>query len=511
MSTNDHPKGPNLALGIALDDIADGDCLVGHVDKEEVLLVRRGGEFFAVDARCTHYHGPLVEGILVAETIRCPWHHACFDLRTGEALRPPALSPIGCWVVHQSDGKVFVMEKRARTKSKPRKMTGKKEPKKIVVVGGGAAGFVAVEMLRREQYHGEIVMVSADSAPPVDRPTLSKDYLAGSAPEDWVPLRTASFYSKNDIELRLNTNVVEISTGVQEITIADGSTLNYDRLLLATGAEPRRLSIPGLDPSHICTLRTLEDCRAIIKWTETARRVVIIGASFIGLEVAAALRLRDLEVHVVAPDKRPMERILGPQMGDFIRSLHEDHGVVFHLDDTVGSVDGRQIKLRSGGSFNADFVVAGIGVQPRTELAERSGLLVDRGVVANAFLESSAPNVFVAGDIARWPDSCSGENIRVEHWVIAQRQGQTAARNMLGHREKFAAIPFFWSQHYDVSVNYVGHALKWDELAIEGDIASKDCLLRFKDRGVTRAVASIFRDVANLEAELAMENGSVVG
>jgi NADPH-dependent 2,4-dienoyl-CoA reductase/sulfur reductase-like enzyme len=366
-------------------------------------------------------------------------------------------------------------------------------------------------MLRREQYDGDIVMLSADSAPPVDRPNLSKDYLAGSVPDDWVPLRPAAFYSKNNVDLRLNTNVADINTSAQEITIADGSSFAYDRLLLATGAEPRRLSIPGSDQPHICTLRTLDDCHTIIKRAETARRVIVIGASFIGLEVAAALRARELEVHVVAPDKRPMERILGPQMGDFIRELHEDHGVKFHLDDTVGLVDGRQIKLRGGDALDADLVIAGIGVQPRTELAERSGLIVDGGVVANEFLESSAPNVFVAGDIARWPDPCSRENIRVEHWVVAQRQGQTAARNMLGYQEKFAAVPFFWSQHYDVSINYVGHAAKWDELVVEGEIASKDCLVRFKDRGVTRAVASIFRDVDSLQAELAMENGSAIG
>jgi nitrite reductase/ring-hydroxylating ferredoxin subunit/thioredoxin reductase len=338
MNEKDHPTGPNLALGVALDDIADGGCIVGHVGKAEVLLVRRDTELFAVDARCTHYHGPLAGGILVGNTVRCPWHHACFDLRTGEALRPPALSPLGCWVVDQSDGKIFVREKRSPTKSRPRERSRNKWPERIVVVGGGAAGFAAVEMLRREQYHGDIVMLSADSAPPVDRPNLSKDYLAGSAPDDWVPLRPAAFYSKNNVDLRLNTNVVDINTSAQAITIADGSSIAYDRLLLATGAEPRKLSIPGSEQPHIRTLRSFADCRAIIERAEAARRVVVIGASFIGLEVAAALRARKVEVHVVAPDKRPMERILGPQMGDFIRALHEDHGVVFHLDDTVSLI-----------------------------------------------------------------------------------------------------------------------------------------------------------------------------
>jgi NADPH-dependent 2,4-dienoyl-CoA reductase/sulfur reductase-like enzyme len=231
----------------------------------------------------------------------------------------------------------------------------------------------------------------------------------------------------------------------------------------------------------------------------------VIGASFIGLEVAASLRARKIEVHVVAPEKRPMERILGPGMGDFVRALHEEHGVVFHLDNAPAAIDGKLVRLRSGSALEADFVVMGVGVRPRIELAEKAGLAVDRGIVANAFLETSAPGIYVAGDIARWPDPHSGQPIRVEHWVVAERQGQAAALNMLGHREAFTAVPFFWSQHYDIPINYVGHAERWDELTVDGDIAAKDCLLRYKVKGRTLAVASIFRDVASLQEEVALE------
>jgi len=499
------PSGPDLAQGIELAELSDGSKLVGHAGDEQVLLMRRGAEVFAVGAHCMHYHAPLVDGLVVDDTVRCPWHHACFNLRTGEALRAPALSPVACWSVEQRDGKIFVREKREGTTTMRRGKVSDQAPKKIVIVGGGAAGFAAAEKLRREQYQGSIVMLSNDDAEPIDRPNLSKDYLAGNASEEWVPLRPGNFYSENGIELRLKANVTSIDARVREVVLANGTSIPYDRLLLATGAEPVRLSIPGADQPHVRTLRTLADCRAIIERAKTARRAVVLGASFIGLEVAAALRARGIEVHVVAPDKTPMERILGPQMGGFVRSLHEEHGVIFHLEDTASVIDGKQVKLKGGGMLEADLVVAGIGVRPRTELAERAGLAVDRGVVVNASLETSVPTILAAGDIARWPDPHSGEIIRVEHWVVAERQGQAAALNMLGRREKFTAVPFFWSQHYDISINYVGHAEKWDELAIEGDIAAKDCLLRFKRNARVLAVASIFRDVESLQAEVTME------
>ena len=503
----DKKPGPDLTKGVPLSSLPDSGSLLGHVGADAVLLVRQGTDVFAVAAECTHYHGPLADGVVDDGVVRCPWHHAFFDIRTGEALHAPALSPLACWKVEQRDGVVFVRAKIEQPKPRPRgKPSG--APSKIVIVGGGAAGFAAAEMLRRQGYQDGIVMLSNDAAPPVDRPNLSKDYLAGSAPEDWLPLRPDDFYKDNHIDLQLKAEVAKIDPREGVVTLADGSTLPYDRLLLATGAEPVRLPIPGANLPHVHVLRSLADCRAIIKAADAARRVVVIGASFIGLEVAASLRARKLDVHVVAPDKRPLERVFGPQMGDFVRKLHEEHGVVFHLEDSSAAITASQVKLKSGAALDADLVIAGVGVRPRLSLAEQAGLILDRGVKVDAYLATSAPNIFAAGDIARWPDPHSGENIRVEHWVLAERQGQIAALNMLGMGQRFTAVPFFWSQHYDIPINYVGHAEKWDDIAIEGDVGAKDCVLRYRLGGKVLAVASIFRDRESLEAEIAMERAA---
>jgi NADPH-dependent 2,4-dienoyl-CoA reductase/sulfur reductase-like enzyme/nitrite reductase/ring-hydroxylating ferredoxin subunit len=497
---------PDLTQGVPADQLSDGGMLAGHVGEEPVLLVRCGDDFYAVGATCSHYGGPLAEGLVVGDTVRCPWHHACFSVKTGEAVQAPAFNPLPCWKVDRRGDKVFVLDKKAP--ARPHRTAGVARtelPARIVIVGGGAAGFAAAEKLRREQYEGSLVIVSGEEAPPVDRPNLSKDYLAGKAPEDWIPLRPDSFYSENGIELRLGVQATGVDVRAREVVLEGGTRLAYDRLLLATGAEPVRLSIPGAELPHVRVLRSLADSRAIIERAAAARRTVVLGASFIGLEVAAALRERNVDVHVVAPSPRPMEHILGPQMGDFVRALHEQHGVVFHLGETPTKIDKKQVALSGGGTLDADLVVAGIGVRPRTALAESAGLALDRGIVVDEYLETSAPGIFAAGDIARWPDPHTGGKIRVEHWVVAGRQGQAAALNMLGCRQKFSAVPFFWSQHYDVPINYVGHAESWDRLTVDGDIAARDCLLRYERNGRALAVASIYRDVENLQAELAME------
>ena len=501
--------GPDFVQGIPLASLADGAMLAGHANGKSVLLARQGDEVFAIGATCSHYGGPLAEGLLVGDTVRCPWHHACFSLRTGEALRAPALKPVARWVVERRGTLVHVTREieadELLVEAKPAALTADAAPKSIVIVGTGAAGNAAAEMLRREGYAGRVTMIGTEESVPYDRPNLSKDYLAGSAPEEWIPLRTPEFYESHDITLVLGTRVIEIDVAGKRVTLDGGATHDFGALLLATGADPIRLPTPAATGSRVLYLRSLSDSRAIVAAATDAHTVVVIGASFIGLEVAASLRARDLTVHVVAPEPRPLERILGPELGDFIRGVHETHGVVFHLGHTVTQIDAKSVTLDNGDVIPADLVVVGVGVHPRLELAQKAGLTVDKGVVVDAFLETSAPGIYAAGDIARFPDAFSGAHLRVEHWVVAERQGQVAARNMLGGRELFDAVPFFWSQHYDQSISYVGHAERWDALEIDGSPAAGDCAVRYMANGKCIAVATVGRDGASLEAERAME------
>jgi apoptosis-inducing factor 3 len=495
-------SGPDLSEGVALSQLAHGKMLLGHARGEAVLLARRGEKIFAVGATCTHYSGPLSEGLLVDATVRCPWHHACFDLRTGAPLRAPALNPIPCYEVTRQRGRVRV-GKRLPELRLPASPNG--APGRIVILGAGAAGHCAAETLRREGYRGQLVMIGAEADLPVDRPNLSKDYLAGSAPEEWLPLRPREFFDEHGIELVLGVRARSVETARKQVVIESGGTYVYDKLLLATGADPVKLDLPGGDLPHVRYLRTLGHSRAIIAAARTTRHAVVIGSSFIGLEVAASLRARNLEVHVVGPDAVPLARVMGPELGAFIRKVHEEHGVTFHLGTRPQAIDEKTVTLDNGERVPAELVVIGVGVRPEVSLAEKAGLAVDRGVLVDEYLQTSAADVFAAGDIARWPDRHSGQRIRVEHWVAAGRQGQTAARNMLGKREKFDAVPFFWSAHYDMGINYVGHASAWDRIEIEGSLDERNAAVRFIAGEKTVALATIYRDQESLQFERQIE------
>jgi NADPH-dependent 2,4-dienoyl-CoA reductase/sulfur reductase-like enzyme len=457
--------------------------------------------------------------MLVDDTVRCPWHHACFSLRTGEALRAPALNPLARYRVERQGERVLVREKLPPLAAAPAMAAAAApaapaggEPASVVIVGAGAAGNAAALRLRREGYGGAITMVGSDEAPPYDRPNLSKDFLAGNAPEEWIPLQPRQHYDEIGVELHLGTRVIAIDPRLRTVTLDGGATLPYGALLLATGAEPIRLPLQGGDLPHVHYLRTLADSRAIIAGAEaltaaagSPRSAVVLGASFIGLEVAAALRARGLAVTVAAPGAVPLERSLGREVGEFVRGLHEEHGVAFRLGAQAAAIDPEAVTLEGGERLAAGLVVVGAGVRPAVTLAERAGLAVDDGVLVDEYLQTSWPGIYAAGDIARWPEARSGERARVEHWVVAERQGQTAAVNILGRRERFDAAPFFWSQHYDVQISFVGRAPHHAEVKVHGSLAGRDATVTYSAGGRVLAVATISRDRQSLAVELAME------
>jgi NADPH-dependent 2,4-dienoyl-CoA reductase/sulfur reductase-like enzyme/nitrite reductase/ring-hydroxylating ferredoxin subunit len=502
-SSGEPLSGPDLGtVGVASNELRDGGMLLGHFAGEPVLLVRKGTALHAMGAKCTHYGGPLAEGVFDGSTVRCPWHHACFRPDTGEAVHAPAIDPVPCYAVEQRDGRLFIKWKISKpvTPGPPDSI-----PSSVIIVGGGAAGFAAAEMLRRQGYQELVTMISSDDDGPYDRPNISKDYLAGKAPEEWIPLRPPDWYQQTKVDLLTSRRVVRLLPDAHSIELDDGRRLEYGALLLATGASPIKLDSPGAQLPHVHYLRSLRDSRAIIKGAAQARRAVVIGASFIGLEVAASLRTRNLDVHVVAPEEIPMHRVLGAELGRFVREVHEQHGVRFHLGQTVTSIAEHSITLKNGTNLDADLVVVGIGVRPNLGLAEQAGLRIDRGVVVDEYLRTSAPDIWAAGDIARWPDRYSGASIRVEHWVVAEQQAQAAARNMLGHNEPYTIAPFFWSAHYDVAINYVGAAQEWDEAKVFGSIGNRDCLVAYRKKGKTLAVASVNRDADSLRIQVAMD------
>jgi NADPH-dependent 2,4-dienoyl-CoA reductase/sulfur reductase-like enzyme/nitrite reductase/ring-hydroxylating ferredoxin subunit len=489
-------EGPDFAAGVAAAMLPDGATIAGHVGEDVVLLSRRGAECFAVSGSCTHYGGPLGHGVVEGDHVHCPWHHACFSLRTGEAKAAPAFDALKRWRVEENAGRIFVREPLTSPLPRPTQQGG---PRRILIIGGGASAFAAAEMLRRRGFDGDLTVVSSDADPPIDRPNLSKDYLAGNAPPDWIPMKPADFYRDNRIGLKLATTFAEIDRQGRQAKTATGEVFGYDALLLATGASPIRLK--GFEHPAVHVLRTLKDADALIGAASRAKKAAIIGAGFIGLETAASRRSRGLEVDVVAPEAVPLLKVLGEEVGRLVQAIHEEHGVRFHLGESAERFDGAKLYLKGGKTIEADLMVMGVGVRPNIELAAKVGLTVSNGVEVDAFLRTSDPAIFAVGDIAAFPDALSGARARVEHWVVATQQGQIAAINMLGGAERYERAPFFWSAHYDQSLRYIGFAPAWDKVEIDGSIAKRDFTARYRQAGKLLAAASLNRDHENLEIE----------
>jgi NADPH-dependent 2,4-dienoyl-CoA reductase/sulfur reductase-like enzyme/nitrite reductase/ring-hydroxylating ferredoxin subunit len=477
-------------MKVRVQDLADGAMIAGKVGEEDVLLARRGDELFAVSAHCTHYHGPLAEGLMVGETVRCPWHHACFDLRTGSAIGAPALRPLKRYDVIREGDVVRVSGGQAILPVQDRQDC--LSSTHIVILGAGAAGSFAASELHRLGFAGKVTLLTREDRLPYDKPNLSKDYLAGKAPAEWIPLLTQEEYAERNIDLRLSANVDSIDAQRREIRV-NGEVLQYDKLILATGSSPRKLDTVA--PVHY--LRTWNDADALRAATENAKNAVIIGASFIGLEAAASLRERGVAVTVIGTEEHPLEKILGAEVGSFIRRTHESHGVRFRLGRRPVEVRSNAVVLDDGTTEECDVVIAGIGVVQNLELAQRAGLTIDRRIVVDEYLQTSDPNIFAAGDIAT----------RSEHWVHAGRMGQAAARNAMGLREPFAHVPFFWSQHYDLVFAYVGFAARADDVQLFGSLDDTNAAAVYREDGRVTAVVTLFRDDVSLAVEVAMERG----
>lgn len=505
MSGPDVDATPDFSAGVDAGKVPEGGLLAGRAGEDEVVVARSGGRLYAVSATCTHLQAPLAKGLVIGGQVRCPWHHARFDLATGEAVGAPAFDPLGCFAVEERDGRIRVIGREA-TPAAPAARA--EPPARVLVVGGGAAGHACAEMLARRGFGGRVTVVSDDADAPYDRTFCSKQHLSGKAPRAAAALAGEGFWSQGGPALRLGARVADLGVEVREAMLADGERIGWDALVLATGAEPQRPDTPGFDRPEVHVLRTLADADALVAACESARRVAVVGASFIGLEAAAAMVARKLAVTVVAPEPVPLAKVVGEAVGGFVRDAHVEHGVEFRLGRKATAYDGRFLALDDGSRVEADLVVLGLGVTPRVELARRAGLRVDAatgGVEVDDRLRASAPGVYAVGDIAAWPGGPGGARVRVEHWVLAQRQGQHVARALMGEDAPFAEAPFFWSAHYNKSLRYVGHAGGAEEVRVDGEVAAGDFAATVVEDGRDAALVTARRDLAALRWEAARE------
>ncbi|SKA30576.1 FAD-dependent oxidoreductase [Consotaella salsifontis] len=511
MSAKADDQRPDLAMGVASEAIPEGAILAGTVNEEPVVVARKGGHLFALSGKCTHLGAPLEKGILVGGELRCPWHHARFCLKRGAAKNAPALLPLASYEVSEVEGVVRVFAKRPLDSSEPESQG----PGRVVIVGGGAAGHACADILARAGHGASVTIISSDADAPYDRTFCSKQFLAGKKEREDAMLPVMGLGNGPKPALRLKSTVARIDLGARAVILEGGEHVPFDSLVLATGAEPKRPELPGATSQNAFVLRSLSDAEAIIEKAGSAKSVAILGASFIGLEVAASMISRGLAVHVVAPGKVSFEKVMGAGVGGYVRDLHEKKGVVFHLGSKAESFDGGTLTLDDGSTIEADFVVFGVGVSPRIELAKQAGLAIASkeeggGVKVDAELKTSAPGVYAVGDIASYPDARLGRRIRVEHWVHAERQGQHVARVLLGEAEHFNETPFFWTAHHGTSLRYVGHGDDVAEVRIDGSLEAGEFAAEIVEGERVSALVTLKRDRQALEREAEWDHAATL-
>jgi NADPH-dependent 2,4-dienoyl-CoA reductase/sulfur reductase-like enzyme/nitrite reductase/ring-hydroxylating ferredoxin subunit len=483
-----------------LSEIKNGELKEVQAGDTPVVLARVDDQCYAVAAHCTHYGAPLAEGYLSGDRIVCPWHHACFNARTGELEEPPALDSLASYPIRIEGDDIFVdLPAEANDRHLPR-MTAPDtaaDNRTFVIVGGGAAGYTAAQTLREDGYKGRILMITPEDRLPYDRPNLSKDYLQGAAEPEWMPLRPDEFYDEHGIEALRGERVKSVALDQKQVVLESGKTLAYDSLLVATGGTPRKLDVKGNDLTNIFELRDFNSADTIIAAVDKAQSIAVIGASFIGMEAAFSLTRRGKQVTVIAPDKVPFEKTLGAEVGAMLQKVHELNGVTFRLGATVTGFEGNgsvnKVLLEAGPPIEIELVIVGVGVRPATEILVGCELHKDGGVIADQYL-SIAADAYAAGDIVHYPRSETGELERIEHWRTAMQQGRVAAHNMAGERTPFEGVPFFWTRQFDATLNYVGHAVGWNKTIVMGKIDDQDFLIFYlKDQKVL-AVAGMNRD-----------------
>ena len=484
-------------------ELQNGQMQQIAVGDSQILLSKIEDKFYATGAFCSHYGAPLAKGVLCGERIVCPWHNACYNAIAGQQEEPPGLDSLTHFAVRVEGENVLVELPESVPQHRTVEMA-KYEPsldeRTFVVLGAGAAGTAAVEVLRQQGFQGKIVMISAEQTPPYDRTKLSKAYLQGNAESDALPLREGEFYDQHSIELRFGSAVTKVDALSKKITLADGSNIEYDSLLLATGATPRKLDVPGANLANIFTIRQPEDVDSILDIVKEAKKALVVGSSFIGMEAAASLIQQGLEVTVVSPDEVPFKKILGDELGKMFHKVHEEKGVTFKLGKKAVEFAGKErvesATLDSGEEIATDLVIVGVGVNPNTDYLEGIELNdKDKSIPVDRYLQTEIKNIFAAGDIASFPYAPMGESTRIEHWRLAAQHGRIAATNMVGNeREVDRVVPFFWSGQYDLKLRYVGHSEDWDEIEIDGDLQQPEFLAYYLKGDRVMAVAGINRD-----------------
>uniref|UniRef100_H3DKS8 Apoptosis inducing factor mitochondria associated 4 n=1 Tax=Tetraodon nigroviridis TaxID=99883 RepID=H3DKS8_TETNG len=499
-------------------ELKDGQMKEVTVGEKKVLLVCSQGRYSAVGSQCSHYNAPLVKGALFGERVRCPFHGACFNVRTGDIEEYPGLDSLPSYKVKVENGMVYVTVQKHSLKltKRVKEMCSRKPDIKhtILLIGGGPAALVCAETLRQNCYEGRIVMVTKDTLPPFDKPKLSKALNLDSGS---VLLRSADFYQQYGIEVWTQKEVVSVDTVDKAVELNDGSSHNYDQLLISTGCRARPLGCPGWDLQGVKLLQTHDDAKEIHASCQE-RNVVVIGASFIGMEVASYLSNKAASVAVVGTSSYPFQKSLGQEIGKMCMQMFEEKNVKFYMNDGVTEIRGnngkvKEVVLKSGTVLEADVVVAGIGVIPNTDFLSGSKLEMNskNTLVVDKFMRTNVPDIFSAGDVTSFPLTIRGDEVvNIGHWQMSQAQGRVAALNMLKKPTKFESVPFFWTVLLGKSIRYTGYGEGYTEIIYKGNVEERKFLAFYiKDEKVVAAASLMFDPAVARLAEL-MTSGQVI-